>query len=401
MYNNWGYSVPGELIERLSQKPFSDYLKEAVLDPPGLTNTTTSPVFDDDLDFAEAYAALQDSKIIPLPRTLLFKKSIFEPAGGMYSTVNDLLKYAKAVLHGLENPQASPLKDMKTLFSKQIPLDSSQSDSPSYGFGWIETQLPGTVGLQGDNAELFTRDELPTLGTGSPPMLTYYHQGAALGYYSAIFTFPETRSAVVVLTNSAPLSDAADWIAQVIVSALFNFSGQEDYVQLAKEATRRKVSNVASMMSKIEAIKRDHPTTPRALATYVGTYVNDIGNFRIVIRPHPLNSECLELSFQGLDTQVYELRHLRNHTFEWALDYNQQARRGRFAIWDAEYFGIDFVVGESGHANALKWAKNLVLVREGIPMNTAPTDEGDSSINEERTTSDTPESRLLQGEGEL
>ncbi|KAK7402981.1 hypothetical protein QQX98_011257 [Neonectria punicea] len=281
MYNNWGYSVAGGIIERLSQKPFHEYLREALLDPLNLTNTTSRPVLDDSADFAEAYTALRDSRFYPLPRALPFKKSIFESAGGIYSTVNDLL-------------------------NKQIPFDNSKDDSPFYGFGWIGTQIPGNVGLQGDNAELFTWDELPTLGIDSPPMFTYYHQGAAIGYYSALFTFPATRSAVVVLTNSMPLNDAADWIAQ-----------------LAKEARRRKLSNVASMKSKLEDIKRHHPSTPRDLATYTGTYINDIRNFYIVVRQYPAEPDCLELLFQGRDMQVYELRHLRDDTFEWALDYDE------------------------------------------------------------------------------
>ncbi|KAH7329616.1 beta-lactamase/transpeptidase-like protein [Stachybotrys elegans] len=65
-YNNWGYNVAGALIEKLSDKPFSQYLQEAVLDPLSLANTTTSPCLDDQSDFADAHVAYSDGTTHPV-----------------------------------------------------------------------------------------------------------------------------------------------------------------------------------------------------------------------------------------------------------------------------------------------------------------------------------------------
>ncbi|KAH7007442.1 beta-lactamase/transpeptidase-like protein [Ilyonectria destructans] len=325
IYNNWGYSVASTVIEKLTKKPFYDYINDAVVDPLGLHNTTTRPVSEQDANFAEAYMALADSTFHLLPRAFPFKGSIFEAAGGMYSTVNDMLKYAQAVLKAERDPQSSPLKNMGILQSYQ---------------------LPGVVGLQGDNADLFNWDELPTLGSDSAPVMTYYHQGAALGYYSSIFTFPESQSAVVVFTISLPLNDAADWIAQVLVSALFGFSNSAYHVELARESRCRKFANVAAMRTEFERIKNHHPIVPRPLGAYVGRYYNDLQNFFIDI-----------------------------HVFEWALDYDQSARRARFAISDPKYFEIDFQLDEENKPSCFRWAKWSGICQEGMPMTRHGGDE--------------------------
>ena len=106
----------------------------------------------------------------------------------------------------------------------------------------------------------------------------------------------------------------------------------------------------------------------RPLKAYVGRYCNDLRNFFIDVRKHPKNPNCLELAFQGKDTQVYELRHLQNDMFEWALDYNESARRARFTIWDPLYFEVDFDIDEQNQGVSLKWAKVTDILPEGMKM---------------------------------
>lgn len=220
--------------------------------------------------------------------------------------------------------------------------------------GWIRTQLPGVVGLQGDNAELFHKAELPILGQNSSPLMTYYHQGASMGYRSALYLFPETESVVVVLTNSQPLNDAADWISQLYVAALFGFENSADYVELARESRRRLLAKFDELASSIDKARESNPGgIPRPMHVYVGRYYNDNGNFFIEIRKHSQKEGYFELAFQGRSTQVYELRHLRDDVFEWALDYDESAKRARSANWDPLYFEIQIDV-EDG---TLTWAK--------------------------------------------
>ncbi|KAK4443555.1 beta-lactamase/transpeptidase-like protein [Podospora aff. communis PSN243] len=261
-YNNWGYGIAGAVIEKLSGKSFAAYLKESILDPLGLKHITSQPNFGPQDNFASPHIALCDGTPLPVNSTYFFKDTFFEPAGGLYSNVDDMLTWAKAVLQAESGSRSGPLRNIPTVISNQIPLDHLSHDFRFYGMGWIQTQLPGVVGLQGDNPELFPIQDLPLLGAGGSPMMVYYHQGSAPGYYSALLLFPETESAIVVLTNSIPLNDAADWISQAYhASALFHFPEPADYKHPA-----------------------DRPKLP--LSSYVGVYQNDAGNFFIDISEH-------------------------------------------------------------------------------------------------------------------
>lgn len=179
-----------------------------------------------------------------------------------------MLEYAQAVLKAEKDPSNSQLKHIPMLLSNQILLNNSSHNYQFYGMGWICTQLPGVVGLQDKNTELFDKEELPVLGPDSCPMMAYYHQGTGIGYYSAIFLFPKTKSTVVVLTNSMLLSDAANWIAQVYMSVLFDFSNITDYIKLAKESHRQKLSHFNELKSTFDKIQWRNPSTLHLLYSY-------------------------------------------------------------------------------------------------------------------------------------
>jgi hypothetical protein len=198
--------------------------------------------------------------------------------------------------------------------------------------------------------------------------MVYYHQGASYGYYSAIFVFPHSRSAVVVLTNATPLNDAADWIAQVYISALFGYSDGKEYIALAKKSRRRKVTNVEAMVSGFDDIRQNSTGGMRCATAYTGKFYNDAGNFFIDVRKHPHNKDILQLAFQGRDTQIYDLRHLCNETFEWGLDYDESARRARFAVWDPLYFQLNFTFDGLDRASSFNWARDADILPQGFTM---------------------------------
>ncbi|KAI0867606.1 beta-lactamase/transpeptidase-like protein [Hypoxylon argillaceum] len=374
-YNNWGYGIVGAVIEKWSGKRFDRYIKESILDPLGLQHTTSQPDFQLRDNFANTHIALCDATPLPVNGIYFFKDTFFEPAGGLYSNVDDMLKWAKAVLLAETSPSDGPLRNIPAIISNQVPLHRPSHDFHFYGLGWIRTQLPGVVGLQGDNPELLPLKDLPILGAGDSPMMMYYHQGSAMGYYSTLFLFPETESAIVVLTNSIPLNDAADWIAQAYAAALFNFPKPANYVALAKESRRSKVAAVNSIKSKFNGMRRNYPgNRPRLpLQSYWGIYDNDAGNFFIDISQHQANKTSLLLKFQGKESQAYELRHLFDDTFEWALTYDESARKERSPILDPMYFKVHFhvesdVENAAKHVASFQWAGITDVAPDGIQM---------------------------------
>lgn len=381
LYNNWGYAMVGAVIEKLSGKSFGTYLSESVLEPLGLQSTTSQPI-GLHANVAHPHISLCNAAPLPVNQTYFFKDTFFEPAGGLYSNVDDMLKWAKAVLDAEANPtpsSESPLRHIPTHITNRIPLDNPSHAFRFYGMGWARTQLPGVVGLLGDNPSLLPTTSLPLLGAGAPPMVTYHHQGSAPGYCSSLFLFPETESAVVVLTNSVPLNDAADWLAQAYIAALFDFPSPADYVALAAESRRKKVAAMERIRPAFDEIRKTHPDDrPRLpLASYSGRYTNDAGNFFMDVGPHPEKpGEALLLRFQGREKQAYELRHVRGEVFEWSLTCGESAEQLRIPVLEAEYYEVHFESSGGRRPKSLAWA--------GIGIQMLRSSEGGGGEDAER-----------------
>ncbi len=126
MYSSYGYTVLGAIIEKVSQMSYGAYMKKNIWDKSGMSNTS--------LEEQQVYANKSQlylkvkSTYIKSPKTDL---SIIYPAGGVQSTVKDLLKFGQAVLsHKLID---STSLDM--MFYATDALAPAKGDD-LYGFGW-------------------------------------------------------------------------------------------------------------------------------------------------------------------------------------------------------------------------------------------------------------------------
>lgn len=210
-YSSWGYAVAQLVIERLSGQTLEDFLRETIYRPLGMQSTTTQPMINSEDNVASPHSTLSDGSTYPLEKHMEFKNTFLEGAAGAYTNVDDMLIWAKAMF-AASNRTNTHLKGIDLITSSHVPVLPPSLRERSYGMGWVRTQLPGVVGVMGDNVGLLPLEQLPELGRRSPSMLLIYHQGSTMGYYSSIFLFPETKSAIVVLTNSIALCDTADLV---------------------------------------------------------------------------------------------------------------------------------------------------------------------------------------------
>ncbi|HMG73549.1 MAG TPA: serine hydrolase domain-containing protein [Pyrinomonadaceae bacterium] len=98
-YSNSGYVVLGLIIEKLSGRSYYDYVKENIFKPAGMTRTDSFERDQKVADLAVGYTSMGPEGPQPGPRrpntvTLAGKGS---SAGGGYSTVEDMLKFANAL----------------------------------------------------------------------------------------------------------------------------------------------------------------------------------------------------------------------------------------------------------------------------------------------------------------
>ncbi|HEU4387118.1 MAG TPA: serine hydrolase domain-containing protein [Blastocatellia bacterium] len=172
-YSNTGFLVLGAVIEKVTGRSYYDYIRENIYKPAGMIN---SDCYELDLvtpNLALGYEKEHTSSGVRY-RNNLFKHVIRGgPAGGGYSTVEDLLRFSVALRSNkLVGPEYTRL-----LMSPKPDLNS-----PRYGYGFgIDTEQ-GTAGHSGGfpgiSSDLtmflnsgYTAVVMSNYGSGSPPVV--------------------------------------------------------------------------------------------------------------------------------------------------------------------------------------------------------------------------------------
>jgi CubicO group peptidase (beta-lactamase class C family) len=95
--------VEAYLVERLSGKPFDQYLKETIFDPLGMNNTRYVVPESDRKRFAAMYRKSDDGKLTRIPNeadTFNTKNWPLKPGGfGLTSTLDDYMKFARMLVN--------------------------------------------------------------------------------------------------------------------------------------------------------------------------------------------------------------------------------------------------------------------------------------------------------------
>jgi CubicO group peptidase (beta-lactamase class C family) len=97
-YNNGDYIVLGKIIERLYGKPYEEVLRERILQPLKMADTGMLHQSDIVKGLANTYFFRDDLKA--LANDLPVYPENWYAAGGMYSTVNDVLAFSNALFGG-------------------------------------------------------------------------------------------------------------------------------------------------------------------------------------------------------------------------------------------------------------------------------------------------------------
>ena len=162
-YSNYGFVLLGAILENVTGQDYYDLLREKVFAPAGMASTGAEPESVAVPLRAMSYR-LKDGEWRDAADTLPWRGTA---AGGGYTTVGDLLKFAQALQVG-------------KLLS---PALLAQATSPQMGEGWYGF---GFI----------------TVGEG--PLRRYGHGGDADGMNADFRVFPESGWVLVSLTNVDP-----------------------------------------------------------------------------------------------------------------------------------------------------------------------------------------------------
>ncbi len=188
-YSNDGFIVLGSVIEHVTGQSYGDYLREHIFKPAGMTDTDIKVYQASDVpNMAHGYA-LVDQDGQPLPpgpagpgqqpskqsgtlRDIGDMPQIGNPSGGAYSTVEDLLRFARALM---EHTLLGPALTDTVLAGK---VDANRPGGPpidKYAYGFSDQTING-VRIVG-------------------------HNGGTPGYEGQLDIYPDRGYVVVILAN--------------------------------------------------------------------------------------------------------------------------------------------------------------------------------------------------------
>ncbi|GAB2775556.1 serine hydrolase [Salinimicrobium soli] len=168
-YNNSGYFLLGYIIEKVTGKSYEQALQERIFDPLNMNNTG----YDHHANILKNRASGYEKNGNGYVNAPYLDMSLPYAAGSLYSTVEDLYKWDRALY---ENKILSE-ESKKLMFSPQI-----KDGEGYYGYGWMMTDLP-----VGD-----TKDSVKVIA----------HGGGINGFNTLIARFPEGDDLVVLLNNT-------------------------------------------------------------------------------------------------------------------------------------------------------------------------------------------------------
>lgn len=156
-YDNTGYVILGLVVEKVSGKTLGDYLSAQIFGPLGMHHTGF--VSDQVLTHRATGYVFEGSAWNDAP----WMSNVIESgAGGMYSTVDDLLRWDQA----LYDPRQLRLTDLAPMFTDY---------GRGFGFGYV-------IGSEGGRR-------------------VWWHNGHTGGFGAMLARYPDSRLTIIVLSN--------------------------------------------------------------------------------------------------------------------------------------------------------------------------------------------------------
>jgi len=168
LYSNIGYSVLGNVIRNVSGQAYPDYVRARILEPLGMVR---SGFVTDSALPPRTQLYYQDGRRTP-PLELRD-----QPAGGMYSDVSDMARYAIAMMEAWRGSAGLPIIDptsIQTMF--RLSNADIRVETNKKGLGWFMFQAGDAFAM--------------------------YHAGSTGFANAALLLLPQKRMAAVILVNT-------------------------------------------------------------------------------------------------------------------------------------------------------------------------------------------------------
>jgi CubicO group peptidase (beta-lactamase class C family) len=173
-YNNFGYLLLAQIIEKVSGKTYGDYMQRAVFKPSGMKNTFASSSNKSD-QRAHPYFGLGMPHLEKFD--IPFHSSWLKGAADMSSTTIDLHLFMQA----LENEKILKTTSVVKLYNTTQEMGVNNMTS---GLGWVNDQREGEKWV--------------------------YNNGLLPGYASMMGSLPENKIKIIILSNATSVNPVTD-----------------------------------------------------------------------------------------------------------------------------------------------------------------------------------------------
>lgn len=188
-YSSYGYVVLGILIEKIAGTSYETYMQTHIWDRAEMTNTGIENPNIKRENATTLYQRDRKGKIKQAKANNLTNRV---PAGGMYSTVNDIIKFGNAIInHTLINDDT---------YEHMVQHHSLEKVNNGYGFGFF---------LYGGKEK-----ESSVIG----------HSGSQSGSSTQFFVIPSSKTVIIMMANTA----GAGREVSTVAAKLIGISQQKD-----------------------------------------------------------------------------------------------------------------------------------------------------------------------------
>ncbi|KAK7751169.1 hypothetical protein SLS62_006853 [Diatrype stigma] len=364
LYNNALYELAGCLVEHTSgYSNWGDFQHDRIFKPLGMSRTTAfRSIHDTDDNIATPYMILTDGKPTKIAPTELSANSMNGGSGAVRSSVNDLLKWCMCLLQSFNSDEEAAdnlVRKNSPIFNRTTMANPQSAADGGYCMGWCHHRTPAKLGLLSPDRSL----ESPVVGSESPSLLLYSHQGNVPGYTCNLYIIPEGNSAIVVLSNGTGLSDATDWIAQDLLQAMYGLRPAVNFIDVASKARLKYLSHYTDDFRVPLEENRILGTQCPPLEDFVGTYIMDtLDLVTLDFHVHTEDPSKLRMMVNQQHDQTWELWHYHFDVFCHLPDsYDSCLSRGLDRThWSS--FLTSFIRGQDGRVERLYWELDGVAV---------------------------------------
>ncbi len=319
-YTNVGYNIIGMILDRETEKPWQDLLRDEIFQPLGMHRTTAYASLPKREGWPQAapYFGLHPDGI----QRLYLQKTdeTMQSAGGMMTTAEDLAQFLELQMNDgkVDGHQIVPASVIRRTHEKLADVDEGRPPfgQSGYGLGWSH-------GSWQDKTVL-------------------YHNGGFAGFFSTISFMPEAGIGVAVVTNEAAMGGrlagaACGWAYDWWLDTPEEDRSAEAMITQFADMRSQIVERVGIDLAK-RAEREWQLSRPRE--AYAGSYMNELyGTVDIELQEGELavaigNLHCISTPYTKPETMPIELVPGQGEVIAFELAEGRVER----LIWDDDVF---------------------------------------------------------------